>query len=79
MASVISFPTLKPASLIEVNIVSIASSVPPLKFGAKPPSSPTAVLSPFFFRIDFKVWNISTPYLRASVKELAPTGLIINS
>ena len=29
--------------------------------GAKPPSSPTAVLMPRLFRIDFRAWNVSAP------------------
>ena len=52
---VTSSPIIKPAFSIDIKIVSIASSVPPLKFGAKPPSSPTAVLKFLFLIIDFKV------------------------
>ena len=48
-------------------------------FGANPPSSPTLVLYPFFFNTDFNVWKISTPHLKPSLKEEAPTGIIMNS
>jgi len=40
-----SFPGSYPAALIADIMLSIASSVP-LRAGAKPPSSPTAVLNP---------------------------------
>ena len=38
--------------------------------GAKPPSSPTEVLYPFFFKTPFKVWNTSTPQRSAIAEAL---------
>src|SRR5690606_30817064 len=49
------------------------------KSGAKPPSSPTAVLRPWPFSTDFSEWKISVPARRASEKEEAPTGRTMNS
>ncbi len=49
------------------------------KLGAKPPSSPTAVLYPFADNTDFKLWKISAHILKPSLKEDAPTGITINS
>ena len=49
------------------------------RFGAKPPSSPTAVLRPCDFNTDFKLWKISVPARSASEKLVKPTGSIINS
>ncbi|MNU07053.1 hypothetical protein D3C72_2524800 [compost metagenome] len=49
------------------------------KFGAKPPSSPTAVFKPFLFKTDFREWKISAPARNASANEVKPTGSIINS
>ena len=59
-------------------MVDNASSFEP-KFGAKPPSSPTAVFKPFAFKTFFKLWKISAPIRRASLKFAAPTGCTINS
>ena len=47
--------------------------------GAKPPSSPTEVASPFFFRMAFRWWNTSTPMRSDSAKLSAPWGTIMNS
>src|SRR3989449_1630518 len=55
-----------------------ASSFEP-RLGAKPPSSPTAVLRPFFFSRPFKVWKTSAAIRTASAKVVAPTGTIMNS
>ena len=49
------------------------------KFGANPPSSPTAVTCPLSFKTFFKAWNVSEPQRNASFKLGAPTGIIINS
>ena len=49
----ISFPGVYPALLIASIMTSSASSLD-FKSGAKPPSSPTAVLSPFLSRTAFK-------------------------
>lgn len=49
------------------------------KFGANPPSSPTAVISPFDFNNDFKAWKVSLAHCIAWLKVLAPTGIIMNS
>ena len=59
-------------------IVCRASSLE-FKLGANPPSSPTAVLYPFDFKTDFKLWKTSVPILRASLNEQAPAGITINS
>ncbi len=50
-----------------------------LRFGAKPPSSPTLVLRPLSCSAFFRVWNTSTPIRRPSEKLSAPTGMIMNS
>ena len=50
-----------------------------MNFGAKPPSSPTAVDKPLSCKIDFKLWKISVPFLNESEKDSALTGIIINS
>ena len=49
------------------------------RFGAKPPSSPTEVVSPGPTSTFLRVWNTSTPMRRPSVKLPAPTGMIMNS
>jgi hypothetical protein len=49
------------------------------RFGAKPPSSPTLVLCPAFFRAPRSVWNTSEPMRTASARLGAPTGMIMNS
>ena len=59
-------------------ITVIASSLE-RRFGAKPPSSPTAVFKPFLFKTDFKEWKIYAPARNASENEVKPTGSIINS
>ena len=43
-----------------------------LRFGAKPPSSPTLVLWPASFSAFFSVWNISAPMRTASANVSAP-------
>merc|ERR1719401_758918 len=49
--------------------------------GAKPPSSPTLQASwPYFFLMTpLRVWYTSAPASMASLKDLAPTGKIMNS
>ena len=47
--------------------------------GAKPPSSPTAVLMPWSCRIVLSAWKVSAPQRTASRKLGAPTGMIISS
>src|SRR6218665_1435811 len=47
--------------------------------GAKPPSSPTAVLMPRSWMIFLSAWNTSAPQRSASRKFGAPTGMIMNS
>ena len=42
--------------------------------GAKPPSSPTAVESPRFLSIAFRLWNISTPARSDSLNDVKPAG-----
>ncbi|MNK95009.1 hypothetical protein D3C87_1152310 [compost metagenome] len=49
------------------------------KFGAKPPSSPTAVDMPLSARIFLSAWNTSAPQRRASRKLVCETGMIMNS
>ena len=49
------------------------------RFGANPPSSPTAVFMPLPFSTLFRLWNTSAPILRASLNVGAPTGMIMNS
>ena len=48
------------------------------KFGAKPPSSPTAVDNPWSLSTFLRNGKFRIPY-EASLKEGAPTGIIINS
>ena len=59
-------------------MTSIASSLD-LRFGAKPPSSPTLVLRPRFLRTDLSAWKTSAPMRSASAKLAAPNGMIMNS
>ena len=66
-----SLPGSYPAFLIASMIASIVASLDE-RFGANPPSSPTAVTKPCFLRIDFKLWNTSAPQRIASLKDLAP-------
>ena len=73
-----SLPGSYPAFFTASRIVSIASASD-LSAGAKPPSSPTDVASPLSFRIDASAWNTSAHHLRHSLKEGAPTGMIMNS
>ncbi|MNN48535.1 hypothetical protein D3C81_1630170 [compost metagenome] len=49
------------------------------KSGAKPPSSPTAVLRPWPFSTDLSAWKISVPARSDSLNELKPTGSTMNS
>ena len=50
-----------------------------LKFGAKPPSSPTAVFIPFEFKTDFNSWKTSVPICRVSENVFPLIGITINS
>ena len=58
--------------------VSMASSFE-RRLGAKPPSSPTLVASPRFFKTCFSAWKTSAPVRSASRNVAAPTGAIMNS
>ena len=49
------------------------------RLGAKPPSSPTEVARPLAFRMEARAWNTSAHQRSASLKEGAPTGMIMNS
>ena len=49
------------------------------RLGAKPPSSPTAVLMPLDLRTLARLWNTSAPMRRPSFRVFAPTGWIMNS
>ena len=49
------------------------------RFGAKPPSSPTVVDSPFASSSFFSEWKISAPQRSASRKLCALIGMIMNS
>ena len=49
------------------------------RLGAKPPSSPTEVARPLLLRMACSAWNTSAHIRRASLKEGAPTGMIMNS
>src|SRR6056297_4046653 len=49
------------------------------QIGANPPSSPTDVMLPSAFNMDFILWKISAPALRASLKQQNPAGMIMNS
>ena len=59
-------------------MTSSASRAVPIA-GAKPPSSPTPVASPFFFRIDLSAWNVSAPARSASRNDGKPAGTSMNS
>ncbi len=48
-------------------------------FGAKPPSSPTAVARPFSFKTFLSEWNTSQPMRSPSENDFAPVGMIMNS
>ena len=52
---------------------------PTAMFGAKPPSSPTAVLRPLSCSTFLRLWNTSAPIRSASRNVGAPTGMIMNS
>src|SRR2546428_3909160 len=77
-ASARSLPDVYPAVSMACTMSARASSFEP-RLGAKPPSSPTAVLRPFFFSRPFKVWKTSAAIRTASAKVVAPTGTIMNS
>ena len=47
--------------------------------GAKPPSSPTAVLSPRAFSVFLSAWKTSAPVWSAAANDDAPTGTTMNS
>src|SRR5260221_10569874 len=74
----ISWPSLYPAFSTALAIVSKASSTL-LRFGAKPPSSPTAVDRPLSFKTLLRAWKTSVPYRNASANVGAPLGMIMNS
>jgi hypothetical protein len=61
-----------------LKITSIAASALS-SFGAKPPSSPTAVERPFFFSTDLRAWKISVMACKPSEKVSKPFGMIMNS
>jgi len=69
---------MKPASAIALRQKSSAASAEG-RLGAKPPSSPTLVLWPAFFKALFKTWKTSEPHRTASFSEGAPRGMIMNS
>ena len=56
-----------------------SASVAERRFGAKPPSSPTAVFCPALARPFFSAWKISAPARTASLRLSAPTGITMNS
>ena len=60
IASNTSSPGWNPARSMAVRTISTASSLL-ARSGANPPSSPTAVLSPFSDKTFFRWWKISTP------------------
>ena len=55
IASAISVPALKPAAAIASRIKSRAARLLS-RLGAKPPSSPTLVANPRFFKTAFSAW-----------------------
>ena len=73
-----SFPGSYPAFFTASKIVSMASSSD-FNAGANPPSSPTDVASPLSFKIAANAWNTSAHHLKHSLKDGAPTGMIMNS
>src|SRR3546814_13352406 len=73
-ASTTSVPSLKPAWSTDAAMKSSAARVE-ARFGAKPPSSPTAVARPFADRPFFSVWKISLPQRTASAMLPAPTEI----
>ncbi len=56
----------------------MASSLRP-RFGAKPPSSPTAVARPRSCSSPFSAWKTSAPMRRPSANDVAPAGTTMNS
>jgi hypothetical protein len=77
-AMAMSWPGLKPAASIALTQKSSAASADG-RLGAKPPSSPTLVLSPAFLSWPLSVWNTSDPQRTASLRLGAPSGMIMNS
>src|SRR5260370_1523151 len=75
-AMAMSPPASKPACCMASRMSSMASTLA-LSDGAKPPSSPTAVLYPRFFNTDLSVWNTSAPHCNASENVYAPTVIAI--
>ncbi len=73
-----SSPGVYPAASIAATRSFTASSFDG-RFGANPPSSPTAVDRPRSCSIFFSAWYVSVPMRRASVNEAAPTGATMNS
>ena len=78
IASTKSLPGSYPANFTASKMYSMASSSL-ARSGAKPPSSPTEVASPFDLSSPASAWNTSVHWRRASRKLSAPTGIIINS
>ena len=56
-----------------------SASLAELRFGAKPPSSPTLVFCPALDSCFFSAWKISEPMRTASDRLSAPTGITMNS
>ena len=73
-----SFPGSYPAAEMPATRASSAASLE-LRSGAKPPSSPTAVLSPLPCSQPFSAWKTSAPQRRHSEKLSAPAGTTMNS
>ena len=78
MAILKSLPGSYPAFFTASRMVSIASSSD-FSAGANPPSSPTEVASPLSFNIEASAWNTCAHQRRHSLKDGAPTGMIMNS
>ena len=78
MARTKSLPGSYPASFTAWRMYWMASSSLP-RSGANPPSSPTAVASPFDLSSAASAWNTSVHHLSPSAKLFAPAGMIINS
>ena len=73
-----SSPGAYPAASIAATSASRAASFDG-RSGANPPSSPTAVASPFSLSVRFSAWKTSVPTRRPSAKLGAPAGTTMNS
>ena len=71
-------PGLYPAC-VTASITTSSASRFDFRLGAKPPSSPTPVEYPFFFRMPRSVWKISAPARTASANDGKPSGITMNS